>query len=210
LKGRARVLCLSRDRKPLTGDHTRDIFNRGFAKSRMWAQYSENHGGVCLVFDREKLAQRIHGSVSAKCPILAGPVRYRNNDSLSWGGPEPYTIDVYAMERLGLRAYAGLHLRQFHPQLFFEKLEDWRDEDEFRFVVWGRGTDDIYIKYGDALKGVIFGENVRAVEVEKAKALLPDEVEWQGLKWLNCSPWFDFGNPLFYARRPKVAKAAVG
>ena len=36
-------------------DHTK----RGYGHSRMWAQYSENHKGVCFAFDKDKLHQAI-------------------------------------------------------------------------------------------------------------------------------------------------------
>src|SRR5206468_3476892 len=50
LKDNTRLACFCLDRAPLTGDHTVDILNRGFARARMWAQYADKHAGVCQVF----------------------------------------------------------------------------------------------------------------------------------------------------------------
>lgn len=49
LKGRAKLLCFSTDTYPITGDKFKDIFNRGFCKPRMWAQYADAHKGVLFL-----------------------------------------------------------------------------------------------------------------------------------------------------------------
>ena len=57
IKKNTHILCFCQDADGLTGDHLKDIFLRGFARPRMWAQYGGNHQGVCLVFEKYRLGQ---------------------------------------------------------------------------------------------------------------------------------------------------------
>lgn len=41
-------------------------FRRGFARPRMWAQYAENHKGVCVILDREALDRAIRAKYAAE------------------------------------------------------------------------------------------------------------------------------------------------
>src|SRR2546423_10786553 len=54
VKGTCKVLCLTRDNPIISRDMPHDVFGRGYAHSRMWAQYAGNHKGVCLILDKEK------------------------------------------------------------------------------------------------------------------------------------------------------------
>ncbi|ATC65258.1 hypothetical protein CMV30_15580 [Nibricoccus aquaticus] len=205
LKGCARVICFCSDRPQLTGDRIADIFDRGFVKPRMWAQYAEDHAGVCLVFDRELLHQRMVKTFEPRCRISSGPVVYRNRPVVGLNTDPAYGINVDALKEWGLRKYALKHLENFHHRLFFEKMSDWSAEEEYRWVVWSNTTDDLYLDYGAALKAVIFGDKVRPDLAEKVMGLTQDDdVYWHGLKWQNCSPWYDFGN-LKYDRSLRIS-----
>ena len=45
-----RFASFSMDRYPCCNN-----FSKGWARSRMWAQYADNHKGVCLIFDKDKI-----------------------------------------------------------------------------------------------------------------------------------------------------------
>jgi hypothetical protein len=47
-----------------------------------------------------------------------------------------YMINVDAMETLGREAYVQAHLRAHYKSLFFEKMTDWRNEVEWRGVIF--------------------------------------------------------------------------
>lgn len=78
-------------------------------------------------------------------------------------------------------------------------MSDWRDENEFRWIVFSEAENDLYVHYGDSLAGVIFGDCAKDAEVDYALQNLPLNVEVMGLKWKNCSAWYDFG-ALRYSR----------
>lgn len=195
-KEQARLLCFSMDRAPLTGVPMSDIFNRGFSKPRMWAQYADRHTGVCLVFDRTRIDNAITRQVAATHRMLAGPVEYidrpvlRNCDT-DW----QFMINIDALEDLGRERYAELHLLGAHKRLFFEKMTDWRDECEWRWVVFASTDQDQYVAYGNALIGIMFGEDTSEKSIQDMMDMTESwGLRYMGLRWKNCSPWYDYAN----------------
>lgn len=65
-QNRVRILCFSQDYEKdinmdnLSRDQRRaNVIGRGFALPRMWAQYSSNNEGVCLIINKDKLLNYI-------------------------------------------------------------------------------------------------------------------------------------------------------
>ena len=193
LKGRTKVGCFSTDSAPLSGDHTRDFYRRGFSKPRMWAHYADKHAGVCLAFDKRKLDQQIRTQVPAGDEVLSGPVEYVSRYFVSRIDEGDYQINIGVVQKIGIDRYARLHRKTFCQRLFFQKMHDWRDETEFRWVIFSQTEAELYIDFGDTLTGVIFGDRVSDSEVEQALRNLPLDVQVMGVKWKNCGAWYDFG-----------------
>ena len=192
LKRKAKLACFSTDTNPLTGDPIKDILNRGFAKPRMWAQYGVNHTGVCLVFRKSALLSAVRSGLKTTM-LFAGPVAYRNRLILGKLGPGDFTIDIDLYESLGPTAYARSHLQVHHHTLFFEKLQDWRDEAEWRIVAFTDADESEYAPFGDSLVGVMHGASI-AEDISWAIAEMTDDahVKHMGLTWKNSSPWYHF------------------
>jgi hypothetical protein len=153
------------DREPLTGNHLADVHNRGFCKPRMWTQYSvdpkdtEGRLGVCLVFDRQKLLAQVKSQFGQNALVIAGPVQYRDRNLVRGLEDHEYMIDIDALESLGKTSYVNIHMRKHHGPLFFEKMLDWRDEAEWRVVVFSNSEKELYLRLEDSLVGIMFGEN---------------------------------------------------
>ncbi|EAT13601.1 DUF2971 domain-containing protein [Bermanella marisrubri] len=197
LKGKAKLLCFSMDSAPLTGNHLNDIFNRGYCKPRMWAQYGQNHKGVCLVFDRSKLDKLIYERFSHD-QILSSSIEYKNRGiapNLYSADDQQYMINIDHLENVGPEQYVYDHLMAHHKRLFFEKMSDWRDESEWRYVVFSRSSDDLYLEFQDSLVGIMFGDDTDDQAVSDIMELTKGfGLRYMGLKWKNCSPWYDYGN----------------
>ena len=74
-------------------------------------------------------------------------------------------------------------------------MSDWRDENEFRYVVFSKTRNSLYLKFHDSLVGIIFGENTDEKDIQNIMTLTePLGIKYMGLKWKNCSPWYDYGN----------------
>jgi Protein of unknown function (DUF2971) len=210
LKSRAKLACFSMDNTPLTGNHLADIHNRGFCKPRMWAQYSvdpkdtEGRLGVCLVFDRQKLLAQIKSQFDSNLLVITGPVQYRNRNLVRSLEDHEYMIDVDALESLGKTAYVNMHMRKHYGRLFFEKMLDWRDEAEWRVVVFLDSEKELYLRLEDSLVGIMFGENTGEEMTQHIMALTSSwNIEYMGLKWKNSTPWYDYNT---FRYMPSVKK----
>jgi hypothetical protein len=194
LKANAKLACFSLDSSPLSGDHTRDILSRGFAKPRMWAQYAENHSGVCLVFDRSKLLEAVHSQLGALIHF-AGPVTYQNHYLVRPLTAHEYSINIDQLETLGPQGYLQSHVRLHHKALFFEKLLDWRDEVEWRILVLSDSDADLLVPIDDALVGIVHGASInRTISDDILQASDSTSIEHMGLTWKNSNPWYDLGS----------------
>ena len=190
LKGVTRVACFCTDSAPLTGDPIRDISNRGLAKPRMWQQYGENHEGVCFVFDRAGLAKAIAEQVPNPSAVYSGEVSYVDRLFVTDLDRGEFGINVTELKRIGLDLYVGQHAHFYHRPLFFEKLTDWRQEREFRWVVLCRSKQDVLIDVSQCLVGVVFGQ--KADPIEPILKLLTASVQTIRFTWINGCPWYDF------------------
>lgn len=194
LKSKAKVACFSTDRGPLAADHMKDIYRRGFAKARMWAQYGVNHTGVCLVFDRSKLLAAIKKHFG-QCILLHGNVQYRDAQLVRGIERHEYMIDMDLYESLGPQAYVHSHIQRHYQALFFEKLTDWRDEAEWRAVILTDTPESIYLPYEDSLVSVVHGDATDPDTSESIMAATKGSgIEHIGIGWKNSSPWYDYGS----------------
>jgi hypothetical protein len=155
IKDTCKVLCLSRDDPDVVLDTPFSIFDRGLAHPRMWAQYAENHKGVCLIFEKEKLANRIKMELGQKGTIYTGPIVYSN---LMWPEDnEAFEFDYDEIGKAGLAKYVDLHVEKYHNNLFFHKARDWSHEWEYRFILRGSSASYEYVSIEDSLVAICIG-----------------------------------------------------
>jgi hypothetical protein len=131
LKASTRLACFCMDSPPLTGDHLREIFNRGYCKPRMWAQYGASHTGVCLIFRKDRLVEAARKRFGQSVPLLFGPVRYINRPivpKLFSPDEQQYMINLDVLEEIGREQYLLRHIGTHYQRLFFEKMTDWENE----------------------------------------------------------------------------------
>lgn len=198
LKANTRLACFSMDSAPLTGSHIEDIVRRGFCKPRMWAQYADRHAGVCLVFDWKKLIALFERRVSLPLILAKGPVQYADRLIGRALSEQEYLINPDHLEKVGKEIYVRDHISTHLARLFFEKMNDWRDEAEFRCVVFGGPTGDLYLDFEDSLAGIMFGDATTDDDIRLAMAMTKEwGIDYMSLKWHNSSPWYDLANRRF-------------
>jgi hypothetical protein len=202
LKQNTKVGCFCRDRQPLSGDHTRDIFLRGWSKPRMWAQYAGKHTGVCLVFDRQLLDKAVCKTFGFYSRNYRGNVSYINR-SVVFDGIGDFAADMDAIQELGFERYAAAHFHAFVGPLFFEKMQDWRDEDEFRWIVADDDGNDKFVDIAASLVGIVYGDSTGQEDIKSTIDITADlNLTHMAIRWSNSSPWYDFLNPLYAAKPP--------
>ena len=170
------LLCFSVDAKIKETDKKRylsainekdkyyDVSGRGFALPRMWAQYASNNEGVCFVFDKDKLLNKINHKVAF---TKYGLVRYKKIF-------DTYFISESKMEllndRISMVANGSLTLldmlqkdKDFLTYNFFSKLDDWSNEHEYRILsLIDKGKQERMPIMGvkSFLEGIVIGEKM--------------------------------------------------
>ncbi len=138
--GKAMVACFCQSIQ------TSDRFGWGVSRSRMWSQYADDHSGVCLVFSKEKLLNCIPEKYVEAGMLFHDSVEYKNT--------------------FGSRIVRGHNsspadcIRRLAPQYFFQKREDYKDENEYRFVLFDALDSSgvpVEIPCIDALSAIVLG-----------------------------------------------------
>lgn len=123
---------------------------RCFCNPLMWAHYGDNHKGVCLVFDRNKLIELL--KISRNGVYLKQPKRIKYSSK---------EFDNYTISK---NENIQEFIRKNSKDLIFTKKKDWIYEKEFRLVFLpNKGkfiNRSFFIKnISFALKAIILGEN---------------------------------------------------
>ncbi len=162
------------------------LFDAGFARPRMWAQYSGNHTGICLVLDRAELIKRFEALFAAvpDAHLTSANVRYERVDpvqpSVSIGGAGTAT---------DLEATVTRFFVDNWMDAFYVKHEDWRDECEFRLAVFQPGhTGPFYVDLVGAVAGLVLGVDFADEHLAVAK-VFNDELDIRGrvtrIQWIR-------------------------
>jgi hypothetical protein len=152
----------------------------------MWAQYADNHQGVCLIFDRALLDAAISEQLGSRGEVYQGEVRYENSFAVREGA---FTLDYDAVRALGTESAVDKHVEKWRHHLFFEKAQDWAEEWEYRWVVRTPGTSDEFVRFGNALQGVVTGADFSADYEASLTSLCQNlKVNRARLHWRNGLP----------------------
>lgn len=113
-------------------------FSTIYNSTTMWSHYADNHKGICLIFD----------------PFVKDPFKDFNSERFTEGTVDynNYTpINYLKSKREGIK------------KLFLTKSNDWKHEDEFRYIIF---EDYGFFSFKkEFLKGVIFGLRVKEEDI---------------------------------------------
>ena len=156
-----------------------NYFLKGWARNRMWVQYAENHKGVCLVFDKENFIKQFNLQKTDGVEILKPQkINYTNNFEDLENDMTNITSEI-----IGKTNFRNFFLDNDRKKYIFQKCEDYRDENEYRFALIDRNIknkdDEKYVDFGTSLKAVILGQNFS----QKKKLELPQNVSQFQINW---------------------------
>ena len=177
-----RLLCFSTDNQctPLAAPGSSkkvfyDISGRGFALPRMWSQYAANNEGVCFIFNKEKLLKEVQQSISFHRCAKVTYKTYTKSFCIS----EEKVESLYS--KVSMLANGSLTLveimqkdRDFLQYNYFQKLDDWKNEREFRIIALA-GDNSANLSIGNLfsyLEGVVIGENMHPAYEEVIKLII--------------------------------------
>lgn len=169
-KSKAKVICFVRDASGGVGMEPNAIYERGFCRPRMWAQYAQNHTGACLVFDSKMLRQALAESVSNPRDLFEQHVTYLNRSRAPSLTDNPFILDIDAIRRRGVRDSVRAHIDRHWQALFFEKMMDWSDEREHRWMLWEADSEAHYFGFQNALVGIVLGTDFPTESMNKVLA----------------------------------------
>lgn len=146
-----------------------------YKKMRMWAQYAQNHKGVCILFDKEKLISKL----SQKEQLLhTGEVIYHEKlptttfslteDDFNKNYQENYQEKIFK------------YLKELPYETIFAKTNGWCDEDEFRIAVYSKSEITEFIDVEDCITKIILGLETPLIYKNLIKSISP-EVEVKNL-----------------------------
>jgi len=149
------VACFSTNLWPrIDQSSIRPTMNQlGCTRSRMWSQYGDGHKGIVLVFDKDKFLVRLSECIeNPERNVLHRYVDYSYQDF-----NRSNNINGNDIERDGIEAYCSKYIHKHADDLFFSKNLDYRDENEYRFVV---KSDEypFYLSFKDSLIGLVVGD----------------------------------------------------
>ena len=155
------VMCCGLDRLDESGGST------GALRPRMWASYGGGNKGVCLVLDRDALGSAVDEAVG-ECTVFSGNVNYRAPDALVHETMPSHSL-YYEQWLHNKSGFLDFHIDRYWKGLFFYKHEDWRDENECRWVVRSRKGSPFFADIRGSLKCVVLGSDI---EVEHQKLIV--------------------------------------
>lgn len=152
-----------------------NLFDKGWARTRMWAQYADKGKGVCLVFDKEKLLKCAESQYNGV--IKTGSVNYTND---FYKIKNDFEIELTSEKR----DFSNYYLQDDKINYLFTKNEDFRDEQEFRILLNKENNtkEPFEISLEDSLLGIIFGIGIDKKVCANIGKLLPIEkfkIDWE-------------------------------
>ena len=127
---------------------------RCFGRPRMWAQYGDNHQGVCLVFDRKDLEDKILASLDGGV-LWSDEVIY--DDGLKEVSAQAADVEYDLEANRRVEAVVREQIEQFKHALFFRKDSDWSGESEWRYVIRRELEGYERIPFGNSLRAIVIG-----------------------------------------------------
>ena len=177
LRDDCKVLCFSQDYKNYQGCHL----------SKMWAQYGDNHKGVCLELNMDKFIEENSGIINSR---HFKKMKYSKYDFLRHTSQR--TIDMVKLRSIGEETYIKNNLRNENIDFyFFTKNEEWELELEFRLVHFSGKKENEYCSIADSLELVHLGVDFHSSYIPAIRNLCSIQKIFQ-LRFLHeglvCTP----------------------
>lgn len=186
MKANAKLLCVTRDDPQLEPNRSGYLYGRSYAHPSMWDRYANNHSGVCLMLDTDKLAEAVAEAALGRGEVLHIGVSYEDMPETE---SSAYLLSAEDLDARGEQQVFADHQRKHHGALYFWKARDWASEFEYRWVLLDGSPDDVFVDIRRCLKGVIFGEGFPMDNFDMVqKAFAQDQVVFARMRYRNGHP----------------------
>lgn len=151
IKNNIKIVCFSKDDKEC---------KPGMMLARMWSQYGDNHKGVCLIFERDKIENQFKKLFDDMA--IVDDVKY---DQVPFFIDTPLSASISISKdneelKVEENKFPKLLQNLIMQKILFSKMSDFRDENERRFLCYNNEKkSDLFFSFEDSLKAVILGFN---------------------------------------------------
>jgi hypothetical protein len=159
IRKETRIIAFSKDKEVLCESYR--VSTQGYQFQRMWANYGQNHEGICIEIDYDKFVkENIHRIKRHK--IINQKVKYNNflyqglPTRLLGMSPENNLKQSNSKKSFWEELQGD---KNFIDDRFFTKNLDWDGESEYRFLTFSNDPNDIFLSIKESLTKVIFGIN---------------------------------------------------
>ena len=161
------IMCFSQDNK--VSQEPPYFMEKGFRKFRMWAQYANNHKGVCLAFRKELLLEKFNSTYMGM-PHFSGDIDYLSFLGTQMRNYEAFTLMSSELSKQDEIIVAD-RIDKYHRAYYFCKHLDWKEENEFRFVIRTDSEKKQYLDIDGALEEIILGEGFDESQLDLVEML---------------------------------------
>jgi len=151
-----KIFCTTSYDKSST--HSNDFSNHIYGKPRMWAQYGDNHKGVCLIFDKNELQEQFE--TIDRIALFAKHIEYFDDLSIINNTIDIDSSQLEILLRNPDRIFDILNNNHQLYHKFFRKHLDWKSENEYRWLLFSRTPNELYLDFYKSLKAIVFGSKV--------------------------------------------------
>lgn len=121
----------------------------GWNLFRMWAQYADNHAGICLIFNYKQLCNDFNAAFADGTTLqIERPIKYVNLSELD------------EINEMFWKPIATV-LDEGHIDHLFTKPADFEHEQEYRFLIANKklnnSNENLYIPIKNSICGIITG-----------------------------------------------------
>jgi hypothetical protein len=141
---------------------------------RMWAQYGNNHKGVCLIFNKNNLIKQVKDQTKSLYHLKYKEVLYEDivRYNILFDQAIKKFVYIYLDEQKEPMNIVQDILHKNNNLDYFVKDIDWKDEREYRFLLWNKIKNNNYdnkIIHIDAksLVGIVLGLYNNSIDLIK-------------------------------------------
>ncbi|MFO9416554.1 DUF2971 domain-containing protein [Legionella pneumophila serogroup 1] len=177
-----KLLCVTHFRD--LEKHETGIENLYYAIPLMWAHYGNKHKGACLIFDKEELGKEIE-KIPVEGKIIRKKVEYCSFLSTVGDGGGIAVDRALLTNMIGdtKLLYNEVNKNAYLETKFFRKTKCWEIENEYRWLLFSKTYNDVFVNYKNSLKAIILGDDFDLREIDKVRMYKPDA---HGLYQLSC------------------------
>ena len=159
------ILCTCDNEEKIAGYCP--IESSHYGKPRIWSQYGDNFKGFCVIFNKENLENQLQKKIKQPKHIISDKVSYYeslhqvcSSVDIEYGsGINLENINIFDM----------LNYNRMMHSIYFKKSIDWKDECEFRWLVFSEKCEPIFISIEDCIEAVVLGVEFPYDKFEEAK-----------------------------------------